>query len=298
MGAKPEVCFLLLVHKAPEQVARLVEALSPYPVLLHVDVRAHERVANDFVKLATSYGRVQLTARARSGWGSWGLVEAMLNGIELSLGLGCSHLVKMTGQDYPLRPVEQIAAFLGENLGVSFVPHDKIPVRFIGDKDGGVSRVKNWNLPLGTHRVSIPMNRRPPEGVTPFYGAAEFVISVALAHWLLEQVQCRPDLVTFFRRAWAPDELFVPTLAMSSPMAAEVSPDNLWFTDWTAGGPHPRVFVRQDIDRLSAVAQGQAGVLPGGQVKLFARKFDLARDGIILDLIDQQLLHRHLTGTS
>jgi Core-2/I-Branching enzyme len=298
MGAKPRVCFLLLVHKAPDQVARLVEALSPYPVLVHVDARADEGVWADFGKLAARHGTVTLTARARSGWASWGLVEAMLNGTEMSLDLGFSHLVKMTGQDYPLRPVEQIAEFFGANPGVSFVPHNKIPVAFIGDKDGGVSRVKNWHLPMGTRRVSIPMNRRPPERVAPFYGAAEFVISIPLAQWLLEQVRRRPELVRFFRRTWAPDELFVPSLAMSSPMAGDVSPANLWFTDWTAGGPHPRVFLRQDIDRLRTVALGQAGALPGGEVKLFARKFDLARDGLVLDLSDQQLLHRQVTRTS
>ena len=289
MVAKPTICFLLLVHRSPDQVARLVEAVSPCPVLVHVDAGASPAVWNDFGQLPARFANVKLTPRARSAWGSWGLVEAMLNGIGVSLDLGCSHLVKMTGQDYLLRPLEQVADFLAENPGVSFVPHDKIPVGFIGDKDGGVSRVRNWHVAVRSRRVSIPMNRRPPQGVTPFYGAAEFVISMQLAKWLHEQVDQRPELVRFFRRTWAPDELFVPSMAMSSPMAADVSPANLWFTDWSAGGPHPRVFVREDIERLRAVALGQTGPLPGGQVKLFARKFDLAKDGVMLDLVDQQL---------
>jgi hypothetical protein len=292
MAAKPTICFLLLVHRSPDQVARLVESVSPCPVLVHVDAGTGQAVWDGFNDLATRYANVRLTPRARSAWGSWGLVEAMLNGISLSLDLGCSHLVKMTGQDYLLRPVEQVVDFLAGNPGISFVPHDRIPVGFIGDKDGGLSRVSHWHVPVRSRRVSIPMNRRPPQGITPFYGAAEFVISMPLAHWLCDQVDQRPELVRFFRRTWTPDELFVPSMAMSSPMAADVSPANLWFTDWAAGGPHPRVFGRADIDRLRAVAFGQAGPLPGGQVKLFARKFDLRTDGVILDLIDQQLLGR------
>ncbi len=87
-----------------------------------------------------------------------------------------------------------------------------------------------------------------------------------------------------------PNELFLPSLAMSSPMAQDVSPINLWFTDWSAGGSHPKVFRRHDIDELAAVALGQAGELLGGQVKFFARKFDIAVDEAVLDLVNERLL--------
>jgi hypothetical protein len=297
MSTKPPICFLLLVHKAPDQVSRLVEVLSPCPVLVHVDSRVSGVVWSGFEEMAGRYSYVELVPRVRTGWASWGLVEAMLGAVQPFLDSGCTHLVKMTGQDYPLRPVPQLAEFFAQNLGKSFVPHDKIPVGFMGDKDGGWSRVRNWHLPVAARRVSIPMNRRPPEGVTPFYGAAEFVISAPLARWLLDEVDHRPELVKFFRRTWAPDELFVPSLAMTSPLAADVSPANLWFTDWTAGGPHPKVFRRQDIDRLSAAALGQAGPLPGGQIKLFARKFDTASDSAVLDLVDRKLLERDASHT-
>jgi hypothetical protein len=82
MGAKPKVAFLLLVHKAPDQVTRLKKALSPYPLLVHADVRADE-----------------------------GVPEGL--------------------HDYLPRPVHRMAEFLGENLGVCFVPHHEIPVRLI-----------------------------------------------------------------------------------------------------------------------------------------------------------------------
>ena len=75
-------------------------------------------------------------------------------------------------------------------------------------------------------------------------------------------------------------------------MADEVSNENLWFTDWSAGGAHPKVFRRDDIGRLTAAAYGQTGELPGGGTKLFARKFDAEVDVDVLDLIDHQLLAR------
>ena len=290
MSPRPRICFLALAHKAPAQVSRLVEAVSPCPVLVHVDARASQAVWKGFEELVERYGQVVLVDREQTPWASWGLVQATINAMGRALALDCTHIVKMTGQDYPLRPIEDIVAFFAQAPAVSWIPHDEIPVDFISDKDGGVSRARHWNVSLRGRRVNVPMTRRPPDGVIPFYGQAQSVIAMPLVNWLLEQVKRRPDLVKFFRRTWMPNELFLPSLAMSSPMAQDVSPMNLWFTDWSAGGSHPKVFRRHDIDELTAVALGQVGELVGGQVKLFARKFDIAVDEAVLDLVDERLL--------
>ncbi len=290
MSDRPGTCFLALAHKAPAQVTRLVEAVSPCPVLVHVDARASQSVWRAFEELGEKYDQVALVERERTPWGSWGLVQATINAMEQASALDCTHMVKMTGQDYPLRPIRDINAFFARAPGTSWVPHDEIPVDFISDKDGGVSRLSHWNIPVKGRRINIPMNRRPPDGVIPFYGQAQLVMAMPLVRWLLEEVKRRPELIRFFRRTWMPNELFLPTLAMISPMADDISPLNLWFTDWTAGGSHPKVFRTQDIDELTAVALGQESNLLGGPVKLFARKFEIAVDEVILDLVDERLL--------
>jgi len=198
----------------------------------------------------------------------------------------------MTGQDYPLRPVEEMVAFLAQSPATSWIPHHRMPVAFLSDDDGGISRATNWNMAVRGRRVRVPVARRPPAGVSFYYGQAQRILSAGLARYLLDQIKQRPELVKFFRRAWTPDELFIPSLAMSSPMAAAVSNENLWFTDWSAGGAHPRVFRRDDIGRLTAAAHGQAGEPSGEGTKLFARKFDAEVDMDVLDMIDHQLLAR------
>ena len=297
MTARLPVCFLLLTHRSPEQVKRLVDVVAPCQVLVHLDAHAGRQVWAEFQELADEYGQLDLVERTATGWGSWGLVQATLNGLERALDLDCTHIVKMTGQDYPIRPIEEIAAFCKQSPASSWIPHDEIPVSFLAEKDGGVARTKHWHMAVRGHAVSVPMNRRPPEGVTPFYGQAQLVMSMPLARWLVAEVRRRPELVRFFRRTWMPNELFIPSLAMTSPMAADVSGANLWFTDWSAGGSHPKVFGREDIDELTAAALGHAGDLPGGKTKLFARKFDLQVDTDVLDLIDERLLARHGTRT-
>jgi Core-2/I-Branching enzyme len=290
MKVPPPVCFVLLVHKLPAQVGRLVDALSPCPVVVHVDARASQRIWNGFQELAARRPQVQLLDRTRTAWASWGAVEALVQALYRARSLHCTHVVLMTGQDYPLRSVEEIASFLGQGPATSWIPHDKMPVAFLSDADGGWSRACQWNMPVGKRRVRVPVRRRPPDGVVLYYGQAQRVLSMGFVGQLLNQVEERPELVKFFRRAWTPDELFIPSLAMSLPIEGEVSNANLWFTDWSAGGSHPKLFRTEDIGRLAAVAYGQAGELPGGPIKLFARKFDLEVDAEVLDLVDERLL--------
>ena len=51
-------------------------------------------------------------------------------------------------------------------------------------------------------------------------------------------------------------------------------------------------FYRESMDGLVAAGHGDAGRLPCGQLRLFARKFDVARDSRVPDLIDEHLLLR------
>src|SRR5271170_2891559 len=106
MSPRPRICFLALAHKAPAQVSRLVEAVSPCPVLVHVDARASQAVWRGFEELVERYDQVVLVDRERTPWASWGLVQATINAMGRALALDCTHMVKMTGQDYPLRPIE------------------------------------------------------------------------------------------------------------------------------------------------------------------------------------------------
>jgi Core-2/I-Branching enzyme len=290
MRMPPPVCFILLVHKLPTQVGRLVDAVAPCPVLVHVDARSSPQIWNGFQELAARRPQVELIDRRRTSWASWGAVEALLQALERSQSLHCTHVVHMTGQDYPLRPVDEIVSFLGQGPATSWIPYHKMPVAFLSDRDGGLSRACQWNMPIRTRRARVPVKRRLPEGVAPYYGQAQRVLSMGLVRQLLDLIKERPQLLKFFRRTWTPDELFIPSLAMSLPMEGEVSGANLWFTDWSAGGPHPKVFRTEDIDRLTAVAHGQAGELPGGPIKLFARKFDFEIDAKVVDLVDERLL--------
>lgn len=285
--------FVVLAHKAPAQVGRLARRLAPFPVLVHVDARVPSAVWQEFPAIAASCSNIEFLPRHRSPWASWGLVAAALEGVRQALTKDCSHVVLTTGQDYLLQPVGQVAEFFASYPDRSWMGHMKAPVWYIEDKDGGMSRTTYWNWPLMGRRARVPGNRRPPAGVDLYFGQAQFVMARPVAQWVTDQVDRRPEIVKFFRWAWAPDEWFFHSMAASSPMAEEVSGSCLWYADWSAGGRHPRVFTSSDAPTLLAVARGEVPDLSGGQDKLFARKFNFEVSAELLGTLDRELLQQH-----
>lgn len=255
-----------------------------------MDARVPPEVWEEFARTAGRHDNVSLLERVPSPWASWGSVRAQLGGLRAAVEGRYSHAVLASGQDYLLRPAEEVDAYVSSRPEASWLTCARVPVAWIGDRDGGMARFTSWHLPVRGRRVRFPLRRRLPSGLAPHYGHANSVVSTALAGWVLEQMQERPELEKYFRRTWTPDELFLPTMAMASPYADRVVNCDVYYTDWSAGGAHPRTFRTGDIDALVAAGRGSAQKMPGGTTKLFARKFDPGVDSAVLDALDEQLL--------
>jgi hypothetical protein len=121
------------------------------------------------------------------------------------------------------------------------------------------------------------VRRSFPDGLEPWGGSAWCVLSDEAVRTVLAFRDERPDAWRFFRNVKTPDEIFLQTVLMSSELRDRVANESVHHIEWP-GGSHPRTFERGDLDRLAA------------SDKLFARKFDIARDEEILDVIDRELL--------
>lgn len=285
------VAFVVLAHKQPEQVRRLVTRLQPNPVFVHVDARADATVFEPIRRLEGE-GYIRLLPRFRSGWASWGLVEAVLAGFREAVSTDCSHVASLTAQCYPLWPVGAIADHLGERPETSWIHQARIPVSKprIGDADGGIGRITRWHLTLRGRHLRVPVRRQLPSGLVGHYGQMQCCVSADLARWIVGEVDRRPELSRFFRRTQAPDELLIPTLAMSSPLADRVDDDNIWYMNWKGGGAHPKTLTVDDFDDLARHAREGGDMCGPSPVKCFARKFDAAQSAPLLDRIDAELL--------
>jgi hypothetical protein len=275
------LAYIVSAYKNLDQLVRLVERLSSAGsvVYIHVDKKSD---AGEYRRLGrTLAGRpgVQLLERHVCHWGGFGHVQATLKGIDALLASGSEfgHLVLLTGQDYPIKPLAEIERFFAERRGVSFMGYSELPSAWWSPR-GGLDRVeyRHWRW-RGPH-VRLPWKRRFPAAAARLYGGgAYWNLSRACVEYVSRFVETRADVVDFFRHVDIPDELFFQTVVMNSELADSVVNDNLRYIDWTRG-PRPAVLEARDLPALRA------------SPKLFARKFDAFHDADILDLIDAELL--------
>ncbi len=122
------------------------------------------------------------------------------------------------------------------------------------------------------------INRHLPYNLKPYGGSAYFCLAKRHVSYILRYIENKPDLIGFFRRTFAPDEMFFQTILMNSSLKDSIVNDNLRYIDWCKQGvPLPAVLTVADVENLLC------------STKLFARKFDLDVDSKILDYIDKKI---------
>ena len=173
--------------------------------------------------------------RHRSQWGGFGHVRATLKGIDHFVGseVPFDYAVLLTGQDYPLRPPAEIARFLGESGGRSYMRHVALPWEPWGSR-GGLDRIEDWHVI--TYRrlhLALPLRRRLPGGLEPYGGSAYWCLSSTLVHFVHGFLSENPDYVRFFEHVFVPDEIFFQTIIMNSELRDTVENDDLRYLDWS-----------------------------------------------------------------
>lgn len=275
---RSRVAYVVLAHKNPAQVARLVRRLATDRArfLVHVDRRAGT-VEAEIRRLVGGMPHVDFVEqRRRCYWGGFGMVGATLNAFETLVDgdVPFDHTLLLSGQDYPLRPAGDIEGFLGENTGRTFMTFSRLPNDW---PEGGLPRIELWHLvsPLVLH-LRLPWRRRFPDGLVPYGGGAWVCLSRPVIEYMIDFLRRRPDVVRFFEHALHPDELLFQTIVMSSPLAGTVVNDHLRYIDWSAD-PGPATLRTVDFRKLV------------DSERLLARKFDVAVDSTILDLLDDHI---------
>lgn len=271
---------MISAYKLPEQLVRLVRRLaSPGTAFaVHVDLKSDDDVQRSMLDGLAGVEGVRFLPRHRCHWGGFGHVRATLKGIDelLRNDVPFDYLVLLTGQDYPLQPVDEIAHFFEAAQGRSFMSSWPLP-RDSWSGRGGLNRVERWHLvgPARLH-VGVPSRRRTPSGFTVFGGSPYWCLARPLVEHVQHVVESRPDVVRFFEHTYIPDEMFFQTVLMSSDHAASVVDENLRYIDWSVH-PGPKILTIDDAPRLIA------------SDKLFARKFDSSVDADILDRLDEHV---------
>ena len=278
------IAYVIRAHHRPRQLARLVSRLRTpnASFFVHVSATTSDETFGAMRAALGDGPDVRWVPRVRTHYGGFSLVEATLVGVDAAARTDPDVTVLLSGQDYPLRPADEIERFFAERPGVSFVHHFALPAadHWPGER-GGLDRIERYYLERVSYKtrlLRLPLvRRRLPAGLRPYGGSAWWALQLDAIRYLDRYAKENPRVLDFFRHVKMPDEIFVQTVLMSSPLHGSVRNEQVHLVDWS-GGAHPAVFTSADAGRLL------------GSDKLFARKFDVNVDADILDLIDREAL--------
>jgi core-2/I-Branching enzyme len=278
------VAYVILVHWLPGQVERLVRRLEVPGVefFLHVDRSAGQGFAREIEERLEGVSNVHWVPSRRVRWGDWTIAAAMLDGLRAvhEAGSNPAQTVVLSGQDYPIKPPEDAAVWLGDRPDEAFMFRDPLPRRQWANERGGLDRIEYPHVHVhGVGGVRLPWRRRFPPGFRPYGGSQSISLGRPQLRHVVEVASSEQRIMRFFRHVANPDEVFFQTVLMSSPLRDTVVNDNLRYIRWM-GGSSPEVLT---VDDLRALEKSAA---------LFARKFDTTMDASVLDEIDRRLLEQ------
>jgi hypothetical protein len=277
-----KIAYLIRAHYAPAQLGRLVDRLDSENAafFIHISARTSGGTHSKMQQAVGERANVQWVERVATYYAGFSLVQSTIVGLQaIAAAEPTSHTVILSGQDYPARPTPEIEQFFQQQPGKSFVEHFALPVadKWPGEH-GGLDRIRyryfeRINYKTRTLRLPI-LRRRFPPGLQPYGGGAWCALSHDAVRYITSFVDQKPDVVRFFRHVKIPDEIFMHTVLLNSPLRDTVVGNDVHYIDWSHGGAHPKTLGTEDYDRI----------LESG--KLFARKFDVRYDSTILDLLD------------
>ena len=139
-----KIAYLILAHKNPRHLQRLINALQydNTAFFIHVDAKVNNL---DEFKLFKSFDNVYfIKRRVDVQWGAYSMIKATLNGLEeiVQSNIGCDYISLISGQDYPIKKNKEIHDFFTMNKGKEFLHFSKFPTGEL--PDGGMERIEYY----------------------------------------------------------------------------------------------------------------------------------------------------------
>lgn len=305
------VVYLILSHTQPHQVARLLRRLRPTDSDAHIVLHHDEASSHLDPALLRDIGSVHRIPSRPVVWGDFSHVGAIIRGMRWARNhLPFDWLVLLSGQDYPIRPIPEIEAFLSDTEFDGFVKGSPVGSGPEADREGLRRYFYRYHrVPLSRHLIVDEEGRTAktarrvreaqplisvktaPSGVyvgvrrlrTPFSadlqcyrGSTWFTISSRCVEAVDRFIRANPSYLRHYRRTRSAAESFIITILLNNP-GLNLSTDHLRYIRFRSGRPNPEILTSDDFDEL--VSSGLH----------FARKFDVSVDAKILDLLDERV---------
>lgn len=295
------IFYLVMAHRSPAQTARLIRALQHpnHHFAVHFDGKSTPELRAEMAALAAQHANVRMIPLERSvnvTWGGWGMIEALLTGIETAVhgadkssdgGEGSTpfdFFMDISESTYPLKSDAFIRGSLATyNPEGNFFGYNKMDVH----ANEWFSYVECDNV---VHRVG---KAQLPHGVELQVGSQWVVLTPPFMRYLVADTKQVPDFSTYMRTTRIPDESFLQTVGMISPHCHSIEKVDHTFINWDKNEPDTRkkcLMANPAHCGRSPVSLRIADLpLLQASNQFFARKFDpdVEASMELMDLLDE-----------
>ena len=301
MPSAPSISYLILAHEDPQQLRTLLERLSTESARCYVHVDAKAELA-PFRRAAAGIPHVRFCERPiEVTWAGFSVVEATLRLMETALADhdNRGHFVLLSGADYPIATNGEIFSFFAKHPQRQFIR--RFPILEADDVQRWKVRGRHFRelapryswgrLPLfALERALRSVPRSLPKEWPLMGGSQWWALTSDCARYCVEFARGRPDVLRFFRRVFAPDEIFFHTVVHQSPFALSADPVETFVDVVTKSGSlayyanlhHLPGTTIATLDDVRDALQARPG-------KLFARKFSSGVSAGAIRLLENEL---------
>lgn len=313
--------YILLVHKNPAQVKRLIGKLNDHNVNFYIHVDKNVNV-DFFKKYITGQNIFFIPDNKREYgiWGDLGIVKGTIEALKIiSKHDNSGFCVLLSGQDYPLVNRQKIKLFFSQNMNTIFMHIFPLPFGGFG-KYRGLDRINFYKIQFSKNRYDfiqlIPLfnkfffnkqnllnfirmfkisplkaikflftKRSLPSKLKPYCGGQWWAIPTNTVQDILLFLKDNPNYIKKHEYTLLPDEIFFQTiikhLEKNNPNLK--TEVSITYVNWIRKNTSlPVTFTNAILDQIELKEQSKT--------KLFARKFDIETDEKILDWIDDNLI--------
>ncbi|WP_426032223.1 beta-1,6-N-acetylglucosaminyltransferase [Cypionkella sp. TWP1-2-1b2] len=255
------VGIVMLCHTAFDRAAQVARhwAVRGCPVVIHVDRRVKRKAYDGLVKALIDLDNIRFSGRHACEWGTWGIVAATQEASTIMLRdfPQVRHVYLASGSCLPLRPVEEMVAYLTDRPRTDFI--ESVTTEDVGWTIGGLdverftlrfpfSWRKKRRLFDGYVRLQrrFGFRRRIPAGIVPHLGSQWWCLTRQTLSAILENPE-RDEIDRYFRRVWIPDESYFQTLVRQ--VSANVESRSLTLSKFDFQGK-PHIFYDDHLQLL------------------------------------------------
>ncbi len=314
--------YIILAHKNPQQIQRLVNRLNTEDCSFYIHIDKGVDISPFITALKTHKNVLYLNNKLREygTWGDIGIVKATIAILsQIVKDKRNGYCVLLSGQDYPLKNNEFINDFLSINYSANFMDIFPLPYKRGWGPDGGLNRLNQYKINISTQRmdfIQLPsifeksfykkqsigklkkllkskqfsglsklfLKRRLPKNLKPYGGSQWWALPIETVKEILNFINSNPKYLSFHEDTLLPDEIFFHTILMFIKEKNEnvMIKASITYVNWERKKSSLPVTFTKD-DMVELKIKSEN--------KLFARKFDNDLDSAILDLIDDELLN-------